>query len=327
MHPNFDLTGEPHFGISYTLPLHFKGIALEGASILTAHNTAMGTIVFQEIVHTDFTIRFNQYNLLQPYTLNGTQEDTVLASIVALKNMSSWSFYGLGPAIIKNHEFILIHCKARPVKIAFEKPGNFQSLEISWPEKMLEDFLPLFTFLKPLLSKKESVRPFYVTPFPKTTSSHSLGLASDIIKFKNKTARAQYLLGHKIKGYQFSLLTDADRRPFLKKPIRKEDEEKILSLAEDMRNNPAKKFPGAEIVRDLGMNEKKLLKLFRELLGTTPYQYHLESRLREAHRLLEQTDLVTKEISDMVGYDRDASYVHKFGEFFGYPPSDLRKDS
>jgi AraC-like DNA-binding protein len=47
--------------------------------------------------------------------------------------------------------------------------------------------------------------------------------------------------------------------------------------------------------------------------------------MQEAHRLLEETNLTTKAIAARVGYDLTTSFITKFREYFGYPPSQVSK--
>jgi len=77
---------------------------------------------------------------------------------------------------------------------------------------------------------------------------------------------------------------------------------------------------------EFNMNEKKLENLFSEIFGTTILQYHLESRLREAHRLLEVTNYTSKQIRAMIGYDLTTSFITKFRKYFGYPPSEVKRN-
>jgi len=168
MHPNFFLSGQQDFELFPALPHNYKGVILEGASVLTAHHPLIGHMVLQELKGSHYTIRFNFFNFLQPFTLNGTQQTAVLASFHALKNSIRFSLKGLGPALLKQGQFVLLHSSAREGKVAFAKAGAYHSLEVSWSEKMLEEYMHMFPILAPLTTGKDSKRSFYVTPQSKT---------------------------------------------------------------------------------------------------------------------------------------------------------------
>jgi AraC-like DNA-binding protein len=325
MHPNFFLPDQQDFELSPALPHNYKGIVLQGASILTAHHPVIGQIVLQELKGSHYTIRFNIFNFLKPFTLNATQQTSMLASFHALKNSIRVSLKGLGPSLLAQGQFLLLHSKEREGKLAFASAGAYHSFEVNWSEKMLEQYQHMFPVLTPLSTGRDSTRSFYVTPQGKTADFRCLGLAQSIIAFRHKDAASQVLFEHKIEEYYLSLLVISQRTASSKSTIRKEDYDNMQALAKRLRDQPERKFPITELSRELAMNEKKLEHLFSEIFGTTILQYHLENRLKEAHRLLEETDYSTKKIRAMVGYDLTTSFITQFRRYFGYPPSEVKR--
>jgi len=326
MHPNFFYPGQQDFELSPAFPHNYKGIMLQGASVLTAHHPLIGQMVLQELQGSQYTIRFNIFNLLQPFTLNGVQPGSLLASFHAIKNSIRFSFQGLGPAVLKPGQFLLLHSSEREGKLSFEKAGNYHSLEVNWSETIVREYLPMFPVLTPLTRSKDSKRSFYVTPQSKTASFETLGLVQSIIQFRHKGGASQVLFEHKVKEYYISLLGTTQRTGSSKTTIRQEDYDKMQVLAERLRANPAKKFPIADLAQEFNMNEKKLEALFSEIIRHDDFRYHLESRLREAHRLLEETDYTPKKIKALIGYELYTSFITKFREYFGYPPSEVKRN-
>lgn len=75
------------------------------------------------------------------------------------------------------------------------------------------------------------------------------------------------------------------------------------------------------------LSPRQLNDLFRNQVGLTPHQYLTELRMKEAWRLLEQTDLSVQRIADAVGYNSLSSFSARFSGHFGKAPSHFRRKS
>lgn len=77
--------------------------------------------------------------------------------------------------------------------------------------------------------------------------------------------------------------------------------------------------------RQIGLNDFKLKKHFKELFGFSIYQYLQHVRLKKAHDLLKHSYLGIQETAWQVGYQSLSSFSSAFNKKFGYRPSDLKK--
>jgi transcriptional regulator GlxA family with amidase domain len=81
-----------------------------------------------------------------------------------------------------------------------------------------------------------------------------------------------------------------------------------------------------EFAVQLGVNYSTLRHAFKEQVGSSPKQYHLQMRLRKACDLLRNTDLTVARISEVLGF---ASAFHLSGCFKGHmgvAPSKWREE-
>lgn len=91
-----------------------------------------------------------------------------------------------------------------------------------------------------------------------------------------------------------------------------------------MRRNIEQPVPVAEIARSLGLSQKAFEKRCAERFGIGPGRLYLATRLREAKRMAEQSDMSVAEIATRCGY-RDASAMTRaFRKEFGLTPRELR---
>jgi len=76
-----------------------------------------------------------------------------------------------------------------------------------------------------------------------------------------------------------------------------------------------------------GITPFHFLRLFSEVLGVTPHQYLLRSRLRHAARLLAEEDRPVTDVAYDVGFGDLSNFVRTFGRAAGVSPLRFRKAS
>lgn len=81
----------------------------------------------------------------------------------------------------------------------------------------------------------------------------------------------------------------------------------------------------AEVASVVHLSIRQLNDLFRHQVGVTPHQYLIELRMKEAWRLLEQSDLSVQRVADTVGYASLSAFSDRFRRHFGKPPSHFRR--
>lgn len=79
------------------------------------------------------------------------------------------------------------------------------------------------------------------------------------------------------------------------------------------------------LARAVGTNTKRLNDAFRKYAGTTVFDYLRELRMREARRLLAETDLEIQTIASDLGYKNPANFSTAFRERFSVSPRQFRK--
>lgn len=74
-----------------------------------------------------------------------------------------------------------------------------------------------------------------------------------------------------------------------------------------------------------GMSKAYYMRLFRQYIGTTPYNYMLSLRMTKARELLEVTDMTIHEIAMETGFSDDAAFSTRFSAMVGISPLKYRK--
>ncbi len=92
-------------------------------------------------------------------------------------------------------------------------------------------------------------------------------------------------------------------------------------LTEDLKRRPTLK----ELSLQFNISLTAMKTCFREIYGTSIYQYSKQYRLQAAATLLRETNLNIAEISDHVGYQSPSKFSAAFHKVMGKTPSDYRK--
>jgi AraC-like DNA-binding protein len=79
-----------------------------------------------------------------------------------------------------------------------------------------------------------------------------------------------------------------------------------------------------EMVKELPMGYSRFRKIFKEMTGQSPNQYHLNLRLDRARDLLTSTTLTINEIAYQTGFDSIFYFSRLFKKKNGLPPKEYR---
>lgn len=80
-----------------------------------------------------------------------------------------------------------------------------------------------------------------------------------------------------------------------------------------------------ELSREVGLNEFKLRRGFKEYFGITVYDYITRIRMEKAKYLLVDKKLSISEVSNDVGFSHQNNFSIAFKKYFGLPPSELKR--
>lgn len=71
----------------------------------------------------------------------------------------------------------------------------------------------------------------------------------------------------------------------------------------------------------LGIDERRLRRLFQRAIGTSPLQYYKAIRLKEARYILINADMPVTQVGQACGFTNAAAFAKAFKAHFGFPPS------
>lgn len=81
-----------------------------------------------------------------------------------------------------------------------------------------------------------------------------------------------------------------------------------------------------QLAKELNVGYPWFRKAFKEIMGTSPGQYHLNIRLESATRLLKETDLTVTQISHQLGFESEFYFSRIFKKKIGVAPRHYRQN-
>ena len=101
---------------------------------------------------------------------------------------------------------------------------------------------------------------------------------------------------------------------------------KIKAAVEYVKENYMKDLNMAVVSNYISMNYSMLSYLFKQYTGTNFVNYLKDIRIREAKKLLTETDMKIIEVSRAVGYDNEKHFMKTFRAECGVSPGEYRKN-
>lgn len=119
------------------------------------------------------------------------------------------------------------------------------------------------------------------------------------------------------------LVKDKSHQPVPK--IKSSDRDALYALREFLHLHFAKSHSLRNLAMSFGLNEFKLKKGFKELFGTTVFDYLHDLKMEHARHLLAADEVLVNEVSGMVGYRNPNHFSTAFKRKYGVNPTQLRK--
>ncbi len=177
-----------------------------------------------------------------------------------------------------------------------------------------------------LFDDTEAAKPFFYQ------SNYSLQISSCIQEIVDNEfeglVRSGFLESKtlEILTFQIKQYNDDLKEPGKQVLMRRSDVERIDQARALLLDNLTDPPTIIELARQVGINQQKLKKGFKELFHSTLKQFAIDQRLEIAARLIMSKDLSIREVAEQVGYANQSHFSRLFREKFGVLPRDYRKN-
>jgi AraC-like DNA-binding protein len=324
MQPIVNLQNGDGFPLENGLPPGYRGIILQGAEAVSGQSS-LGRVVLQHFQRADFSIQFGIYKFLHLVQCALRRPPFPTGSLLALKSNLKSTMNGTGSLSLRQGQFSFLQYGGQDIHAEFKANKEYQVFEISWSGDLLSQALANFSEMA------ERFKPGVPDTGPSIISSRRFAgdkaraLIHDILHSNFDPELTEEYFGYRIREYLLLLLVESSKKEKQRIPLTKGEKQIIRKLTERLKQDPRGKFPIALLAREMGMNEMKLKMAFQQEVGKPISRFHMEQRMKEAHRLLKIDGYPAKMVAQMVGYSYVTNFISHFREYFGYPPSTIQK--
>jgi AraC-like DNA-binding protein len=124
---------------------------------------------------------------------------------------------------------------------------------------------------------------------------------------------------------RFVALLGDGPRPGRTTPVASRDRRRAVDAALWIDERAAEPLELEDVARAAGLSAFHFLRTFANVLGVTPHQYLVRSRLRRAARLLADEDRSVTDVAYDVGFGDLSNFIRTFRRAAGVSPSGFRK--
>lgn len=128
-------------------------------------------------------------------------------------------------------------------------------------------------------------------------------------------------------GLTIHQLLTAVAKAQLRSAVGLSNREMILQAARTLRENYARPLCLDDLLAAAPVSKSYFLRLFRQYMGTTPYNYLLCYRITQAKELLVLTDLPVGSVARAVGFGDESNFSTRFTAMTGQSPLQYRKSA
>lgn len=93
-----------------------------------------------------------------------------------------------------------------------------------------------------------------------------------------------------------------------------------------IRNNYSHPLTIDDIIRDIPISKYHFIRIFRRIMGVTPYSYLMNYRINRSKILLRSTNKSIAEIAEACGFSDTSNFISQFKKHTGIRPTHYRKD-
>ncbi|MEH1837999.1 MAG: AraC family transcriptional regulator [Nostoc sp.] len=203
-----------------------------------------------------------------------------------------------------------------------------QNIKIYWHLNLLDSFQGSFENLPALLEqlRENPIKQPFHQPLGVTTPAMQLVLKQILQCPFRETLRLMYLEAKVLELLVLQIAQWGENYQVLRRSLHfRADEIERLHHAKAILNQTLPHPPSLlNLAKQIGLNDFKLKRGFREVFGTTVLGYVQSLRLEQAQQLLRGTNLTVTEIASQVGYESIGHFGYLFKRQFGITPREYR---
>lgn len=284
-----------------------------------------GSLLFHEITNENFSIRHNEYRVEEDIDLSTEISMQSLGLLYTLKNNMRFVIKGFPEGLILKHQFNMVYVPKVDWKYMFRKSEEYACFGIHFTTEYLQHCSETFPLLPEFLENIETRTPAFISPHHPSATPEMMAVIQNILSCNyTGTMKKMYLESKVPELLLLSLQHVADDNAAMKVSLKESDLRKLRNAKEYIIRQMDNPGTIKQLAHEVGINDFKLHKGFKQMYGTTVFGLLLDERMKKAKMLLQDTSFSIQEIATQTGYKNLSNFTAAFKRKFGYPPSVLK---
>ncbi len=101
---------------------------------------------------------------------------------------------------------------------------------------------------------------------------------------------------------------------------------KMMNVVRILEEHLDRSLPSiGSIAKEMAVSESTLKRNFKQVYGTSIYNFYLQRKMQQARQLLMEKNVSVKEVAYRVGYEKPSNFIRIFKKFYRFSPGTLRK--
>lgn len=159
----------------------------------------------------------------------------------------------------------------------------------------------------------------------KVLSTEMISIITNIYSCQRNGSFRQAYLKRKANELLFLQLEYISKKPTISH-ISHTDIDRMYAARKLVTQNITYTYTLSTLAKEVGTNEFKLKKYFKELFGNTVFGYLNDYKMTTAKEKLQNSDLTISELAEKLGYKSQNHFSTVFRKYHGYPPSEIKKN-
>jgi len=285
------------------------------------------TQLFQQIEGRQFDVWNMHFTANRPATLYSQAAKPVLSLHFAMNNLFNYTLGGIGAIRLPQRRFNLTFAPRLEGHFQLAAGQHYWYFEVHPSLALLEELADGFPPLERFLGYVSKDKPAMLAREHPLATAEMLNVIHNILY--NPFERGLRDIYLETKALELLLLalhrSLQDNMLFRPVMLTGYDKGKLQEARAYLLEHIDDRTSIADLSRMIGINRNKLTGGFRQLYGSTIFEFLINKRMERARQLLLDTALPIQEIAMMIGYSKLSNFTTAFTRKFGIPPSIFRQ--
>lgn len=133
-----------------------------------------------------------------------------------------------------------------------------------------------------------------------------------------------------VKSQTISVMLDILKHALIKNQHEEENNKLLYAKMETVKEMLGEyletKLPAIPVIaKKIAVSESTLKRNFKQVFGTSIYEYYLQTKMERARELFAEKPFSVKEVAYKLGYEKTSSFIKIFKKFYNFSPGELKK--